>query len=96
MRKNNTVSCLLFHKMAAPPERHFSGRSLIHFLTQTYQLCYKTENNFVEQRPSPTANGLLVNTSGVLYAAGDMLAFSHDLIIVPRPEADDTSHSPIS
>jgi hypothetical protein len=59
MRKNNTVSCLLFHKMAALPERHFSGRSYIHFLTQTYQLCYTTENNFVEQRPSSTANGLL-------------------------------------
>ena len=40
-----------------------------------------SENNFVEQRFSWAATGLLSIKSGVLYAAGDFLLFSHDLTL---------------
>ena len=42
-----------------------------------------SDNNFVEQRPSWAAIGLLSIKSGVLYVAGDLLPFSQDIIIVP-------------
>jgi hypothetical protein len=41
-----------------------------------------SDNNFVEQHPSWAAIGLLPIKTGVLYAAGDLLQFSHDTVTV--------------